>query len=110
MKELVDILKWIWNTPAVRNALIRETGRYVDHTLIPAVRTGLDNYRAAVAAKEASKRKRRLDELRGQIAAYTVDECLQFLDILKEEPNDAVRAQIIELLADRLKALKGGGT
>ena len=104
LKPVGEILKWIWRNPAARNAVVRGVTR----DLLPAVRRDLDNYRKAVAEKERKERERRVNELRGQVAIYTVDECLQFLDMLKTEPDNEVRGEIIELVADRLKALKGG--
>lgn len=110
MGQLDVVLRALWEflkTPAAR-IVMRETAKYVDNEVIPAAQRGIDRYRLAVAAKEAAERNRHVNELRGQIAVYTVDECLQFLDCLKEEPDNNVRAQLIELVADRLKALKGG--
>ena len=107
-KPVGELLKWIWRTPAVRNPLLRGGERWVRQDLLPGIRRDLDNYRKAVAEKERKERERRVNELRGQVAVYTVDECLQFLDALKAEPDNEVRAVIIEMVADRLKALKGG--
>lgn len=108
MGLLDSILTWIRNNPGTFQFLLRETATYVDRSVVPAVQRTLENYRLAVEAREEAERERRVNELRGQIAVYTVDECLQLLDCLKQESDTNVKAQIIELVADRLKALKGG--
>lgn len=105
---LTDAFRFLARHPGVRNALVQQTARAVERELRPLVKAWLDGYRDAQREKEASLRRARVDQLRGQMLVMDAPDLLQVLEIVKSEPDSSVRAELLAFVQDRLEALRAG--
>jgi uncharacterized protein HemX len=105
---LTDAFRWLARNPRARNMVVQHAARAVVSELRPHVKSWLDAFADARREKEASLRRARLDQLRGQLVVMDIPDLLQILELLESEPDFSVRAEWIALVRARLEALRAG--